>query len=182
MSSIRKTSQCSVYKYPPTNSLHLMFHALKPIVKFKFRGLLGSVENAGIRVELSSEQEAGKERPCIYSYFRTQWSWHIHFSFHSSSHQQIMFRMRLIIAHASGLICEQFQTQSIFNLCFITSHHKSKWDEAMTELSTARAPGRDLASDNIIQGLDWPQSTINTADISQTPGTQGLDINNVTRP
>ena len=52
MSPIRKTSQCSVYKYPPTNSVHLMFHALKPIVKFKFRGLLGSMENARIRVEL----------------------------------------------------------------------------------------------------------------------------------
>lgn len=65
MSPIRKTSQCSVYKYPPTNSLNLMFHALKPIVKFKFRGLLGSVENAGIRVELSSEQEAGKERETL---------------------------------------------------------------------------------------------------------------------
>lgn len=58
-SQIRKTSQCSVYKYPLTNSVHLMCHALKPIVKFKFRGLLGSAENVGIR-GWSSSQEAGQ--------------------------------------------------------------------------------------------------------------------------
>lgn len=99
------------------------------------------------------------DRPCVRPYFQHQWSFQISLI---SSPLQIIFTMILVSAHARRKMWEQFQTQFIFNLCFITSHHKFILDEAMSEGEhTTRAPGRDPPGDKVIVSPDPEMAAVN---------------------